>query len=103
MYCLNFLFYIKTCLIHAPYNTTTTQPLMAESCRHSACLNCWTAWLRRSNTCPVCRAPTAMTNLNKLVFTKESSNNVLTLTQICRSDNEESDDDDEEELEIVKN
>ena len=44
-----------------------------------------------------------MTNLNKLVFTKESSNNVLTLTQICRSDNEESDDDDEEELEIVKN
>jgi hypothetical protein len=44
-----------------------------------------------------------MTNLTKLVFTKESSNNVPTLTQICRSDNEESDDDDEEELEIVKN
>jgi hypothetical protein len=44
-----------------------------------------------------------MTNLIKLIFSKESSSNVPTLTQICKSDNEESDDDDEEELEIVQN
>ena len=85
-----------TCVV---CNETLDQPLMAESCRHSACFNCWRTWLQRSSTCPTCRAPTTMKDLSKLVFTSETGEAAPTLTQICASDDEAESDD--EELEIV--
>ncbi|KAL7540470.1 hypothetical protein ACHAXR_010584 [Thalassiosira sp. AJA248-18] len=76
------------------------EPLMAE-CHHSACISCWRSWLQRQNTCPVCRAPTQMKDLAKLVFAKDTGGGAPSLTQICASEDEE--ESDNEELEIVAN
>jgi len=79
---------------------TPKEPLMAESCHHSACFNCWKSWLKRQNTCPTCRAPTTMKDLSKLVFAKETGAGAPSLTQICADEDDSSDN---EELEIIAN
>lgn len=71
--------------------------LLAD-CGHSACMNCWSEWLKRSQTCPVCRKPTNRENLSRMVFERKPGSNPVSLTQMCQSDD---DSDDEDELEII--
>lgn len=35
-------------------------------CGHVCCLDCWEKWLRKSRTCPSCRAPTAESDVSRL-------------------------------------
>lgn len=45
------------------------QPFLGE-CGHMACLDCWLQWLQKSESCPVCRAPTTKASLARVVFQK---------------------------------
>ena len=83
-----------------------TQPVISD-CNHWACKKCWIEWLKRSNSCPVCRVPTTKDSLALMVF-KETGVDAISLTQkvITAGDREDSSDDEEREgsinqLEIV--
>ena len=92
-------------------------PLVSD-CNHSACTSCWTQWLKKNSSCPVCRAAMTRNNLSRIVFREDDadtcindkgSRSVPTLSQVVReavvgSDEDDSDgdsDDGEDELELV--
>ena len=68
-------------------------------CGHTACLDCWTQWLSRSNTCPVCRKSTTKDSLSRLVFEEVAGSGAPSLTQMCANDDDSSNSDNE--LEII--
>ena len=74
-------------------------PILAD-CGHMACLSCWTSWLRRSQTCMVCRVQTSDKSLARVVYERHPGRNApATLSQLIAY-NSEGDSDDE--LEICK-
>ena len=90
-------------------------PLVSD-CNHSACTSCWTQWLEKNSSCPVCRAAMTRKNLSRIVFREDDDADVgkgsrsdPTLSQVVReavvgSDEDDSDgdsDDGEDELELV--
>lgn len=42
----------------------------AAKCGHICCESCWSQWLRRSETCPCCRAPTMLQQIKKITIVK---------------------------------
>ena len=66
---------------------------MAE-CGHVACRSCWTKWLNKSKTCPVCRRPVTTQSLSRVVFEQTAGRGVPTLSQMYTQGNEEDDDED---------
>ncbi len=72
-------------------------------CGHSACANCWSEWLKRSKTCPVCRQKTDKENLSRMIFERRVNSGALSFTQMCASDDDASADDAsaEDELEVM--
>jgi Zinc finger, C3HC4 type (RING finger) len=42
----------------------------AAKCGHICCESCWSQWLRRSETCPCCRAPTLLQQIKKITIVK---------------------------------
>jgi Zinc finger, C3HC4 type (RING finger) len=42
----------------------------AAKCGHICCESCWSQWLRRSGTCPCCRAPTLLQQIKKITIVK---------------------------------
>jgi hypothetical protein len=42
----------------------------AAKCGHICCESCWSQWLRRSETCPCCRAPTVLQQIKKITIVK---------------------------------
>ena len=53
-------------------STHMTKPFIAP-CGHLACLGCWKGWLKRSETCATCRAPTKLDAISLAVFEKAST------------------------------
>eukprot|EP00977_Amphora_coffeiformis_P023822 scaffold14477_cov164-Amphora_coffeaeformis.AAC.6 len=48
-------------------STRMSKPHIA-GCGHMACLTCWKGWLKRSETCATCRAPTKLDSIAVAVF-----------------------------------
>ena len=48
-------------------STQMSAPYIAK-CGHMACLSCWRDWLKRSETCTTCRAPTSLDSIAIAVF-----------------------------------
>ena len=48
-------------------STRMSKPHIA-GCGHMACLSCWKDWLKRSETCATCRAPTKLDSVAVAVF-----------------------------------
>jgi hypothetical protein len=71
---------------------------MAENCNHFFCLDCWTNWFKRSQTCPKCRKPTNLDSMSRVIFEDTTKPGAPSLTQLCASDNESGDD----ELEFIE-
>jgi len=92
-------------------NETMKDPLVSD-CNHSACTSCWTQWLKKNTSCPVCRTTMTRTNLSRMVFRNDDGDNEAkppTHSQVIRdavvgsdeTSEEESDDGGEEELVLV--
>ena len=47
-------------------NESSTELRGAARCGHVCCLGCWTLWLKKSSTCPLCRAPTTSDDISKV-------------------------------------
>lgn len=39
----------------------------AAKCGHVCCLECWTQWLRKNQTCPLCRLPTCSDDISRIM------------------------------------
>ena len=66
---------------------TTLKPMLGD-CGHMACQGCWLEWLKRSETCPVCRVSVKAKSLARVVFqdqnsTGDNSRGSVTLSQLC--------------------
>ena len=48
-------------------STQMSKPHIA-GCGHMACLSCWKGWLKRSEVCATCRAPTKLDSIAVAVF-----------------------------------
>ena len=83
-------------------NELMKDPLVSD-CHHSACSMCWSKWLEKHETCPICRQEISMQRLSKMIFAS-TQGEVPTLSQVMRCDGEdsESSSDGEDELVIVK-
>ena len=42
----------------------------AAKCGHVCCLECWTQWLRKNKTCPLCRLPTNSDDISRIKVNK---------------------------------
>ena len=42
----------------------------AAKCGHVCCLECWTQWLRKNKTCPLCRLPTNSDDISRIKVKK---------------------------------
>lgn len=61
------------------------KPMIGDNCGHMACQSCWLQWLKRSETCPVCRKNTKPSDLSLVVFQDgdEGGRDSVTLSQFC--------------------
>lgn len=63
-------------------------------CGHLVCSSCWMQWLKKSQSCPVCRKPATKDTLVRVVFEKEPGSGVPSFSQLCtRPGDSDSDDD----------
>jgi len=75
--------------ISCPLCTRTATNPMLSDCGHMACQSCWLLWLKRSETCPVCRTSVQKESLARLVFQDHNSEDGgsggrhISLTQLC--------------------
>ena len=65
-----------------------SQKPMLGDCGHMACQSCWINWLKRSETCPICRVPVKAKSLARVVFQDQNSEGdnsrgSITLSQFC--------------------
>jgi len=81
-------------------STRMSKPHIA-GCGHMACLSCWKGWLKRSQTCATCRAPTELDSIAVAVY--ESGKPMKpTATNTKYASNEEAESDGELELVFKK-
>ena len=63
-------------------------------CGHLVCGTCWIQWLKKSETCPVCRKPATKDTLVRVVFEEEPGSGIPSFSQLCKQpDDLDSDDD----------
>lgn len=51
---------------------SSDEPCLAE-CGHIACRKCWTSWLKKSPSCPTCRADTSLQSLALVTANRDSN------------------------------
>jgi len=86
-------------------SSSAKEPLVAE-CGHVACLPCWKGWLKRSQTCPTCRAAACFSSLARVVYESglgggNGSGATSKSTAVASDAHESEDDGEEDELEIT--
>ena len=84
--------------MQCPICSNTSESPCLANCGHTACLPCWMRWLKRSQTCMVCRVKTSLDSLARVVYERRPGLSTSP-SQLCAAN---SDDDSADELEICE-